>query len=179
MSKAASVPPEGEGPLRPAVPIRVAVVGTGRISPREEALAEELGEALGREGAVVVTGGLGGVMEAVSRGCVRGGGLTIGILPGNQPGAANPWVVLPLATGLGEARNVLVAAVGEVVVAVGGEWGTLSEIALARKAGKDVLVLGEPWISLPLPRTDSPARAACWALERARALRNRGRPVAG
>jgi len=130
-----------------------------------------LGRILGRAGAVVVTGGLGGVMEAASRGCAMEGGFTVGFLPGDNPASANPWVRLPLATGLGEARNVLVVRAGEVVVAVGGEWGTLSEIALARKMGREVAVLGDPSWELPLPRMESPGAAAAWALGRARERR--------
>jgi hypothetical protein len=146
---------------------RVAVVGAGRATPRETSLAEELGGALGEAGAVVVTGGLGGVMEAVSRGCLEAGGLTVGILPGTEAGAANRWVAVPLPTGMGEARNALVVRGGQVVVAVGGSWGTLSEIALARKMGREVALLGTPPADLPLPRMASGREAAEWALGRA------------
>jgi uncharacterized protein (TIGR00725 family) len=113
-------------------------------------------------------------MEAASRGCAEAGGKTVGILPGEDPGAANAWVQLPLATGLGEARNVLVVRAGEVVVAVGGSWGTLSEIALARKMGREVVLLGESSVSLDLPRLEEPAEAAAWALDRVRSRRVRG-----
>jgi uncharacterized protein (TIGR00725 family) len=146
-------------------PARVSVVGAGRASPLEESLARDLGRALGAAGAVVITGGLGGVMEAVSRGCIEGGGETVGLLPGTDPGLANPWVTLPLATGLGEARNALVVRAGEVVLAVGGSWGTLSEIALARKMGRDVALLGDSRWSLPVTRLGSAAEAAAWALD--------------
>jgi uncharacterized protein (TIGR00725 family) len=149
------------------IPFRISVVGAGNPRVEEMEQAEELGRFLGKAGAVVVTGGLGGVMEAVSRGCALEGGFTVGFLPGEDPGSANPWVRLPLATGLGEARNVLVVRAGEAVVAVGGEWGTLSEIALARKMGREVAVLGESSWELPLPRMDSPGAAAAWALRRA------------
>jgi len=155
-------------PGDPGLRVRVSVVGAGTASPEETALAEALGSALGREGAVVVTGGLGGVMAAASRGCAKAGGLTVGFLPGADPGAANPWIQLPLATGLGEARNALVVRAGEVVVAVGGGWGTLSEIALARKMGRKVALLGPSSVDLPLPRMESPGAAAEWALAQAR-----------
>jgi uncharacterized protein (TIGR00725 family) len=146
-------------------PPRVSVVGAGQASALEESLAHDLGRALGAAGAVVVTGGLGGVMEAASRGCIEGGGQTVGLLPGTDPGSANPWVTLPLATGLGEARNALVVRAGEVVVAVGGSWGTLSEIALARKMGRDVALLGHSRWSLPVTSLGSAAEAAAWALD--------------
>lgn len=155
----------GKGPNRQLGPApRIAVIGAGQASPSELELAEELGRALGRAGAVVVTGGLGGVMEAASRGCAEEGGTTIGFLPGVEPGAANPWVAIPLATGLGETRNALVVRAGEVVVAVGGEWGTLSEIALAKKMGRQVALLGNLFCTLPLPRMETGAMAAEWAL---------------
>ncbi len=147
---------------------RVSVVGAGDASPKELALAESLGAALGRAGAIVVTGGLGGVMEAASRGCLEAGGSTVGVLPGTDPGAANPWVEIPLATGLGETRNALVVRIGEAVVAVGGEWGTLSEIALAKKIGREVGLLGDPPCDLQLPRMSTGEEAADWALRVAR-----------
>ena len=145
-------------------PVRISVIGAGDASSSELALAEALGGALGRAGAVVVTGGLGGVMEAASRGCLEAGGLTVGFLPGPDPSQANPWVRIPLATGLGETRNSLVVRAGEAVVAVGGEWGTLSEIALAKKMGREVSVLGDPPCDLPIPRMKTGEEAAEWAL---------------
>jgi len=145
-------------------PVRVSVIGAGDASSSEVALAEALGGALGRAGAVVVTGGLGGVMEAASRGCVEAGGLTVGILPGPDPSQANPWVRVPLATGMGEARNSLVVRAGEAVVAVGGGWGTLSEIALAMKMGREVCLLGHPPCDLSIPRMTTGEEAAEWAL---------------
>ncbi len=149
-------------------PYRIAVIGAGRASPEEEALARAVGAGLADAGAVVVCGGLGGVMEAAARGAFERGGLTVGILPGSDPAAANPGIVLPLATGLGEARNALVVRVAEAVIAVGGEWGTLSEIALARKMDIGVVVLGRPPAQgLDLERASNPLDAVAWALERA------------
>lgn len=157
----------------PRPPIRVAVAGASAASPAEAELAEALGAALARLGAVVICGGLGGVMEAVSRGARSEGGLTVGFLPGASAAAANPWVALPIATGMGEGRNVLVARSGEALIAVGGGWGTLSEVALARKLLLPVAVLG-PWNhpEMPLERFGDPDLAANWAVrtaERARA----------
>jgi len=117
----------------------VAVVGPGEASTTELAAAEAAGAELARRGAVVVCGGLGGVMEAACRGAKGAGGMTVGILPGFDRVAANPFVDFALPTGLGEARNALVARAADGLVAVGGGYGTLSEIALALKAGKRVV----------------------------------------
>ena len=149
-------------------PIRVAVIGAGSASDSEAELARLVGAGLAEAGAVLVCGGLGGVMEAAAQGARERGGLTVGVLPGTDAAAANPFIVLPLATGMGEARNALVVRAAEAVIAVGGEWGTLSEIALARKMGIDVVVLGRPPAQgLDLPRAGTPDEAVQWALERA------------
>jgi hypothetical protein len=153
-------------------PARVAVIGAGSASAEETATAEAVGAALARAGAVVICGGLGGVMEAAARGAAEAGGLTVGILPGSDASGANAWIRLPLATGMGEARNALVVRAAEAVLAIGGEWGTLSEIALARKMGLDVALLGAPPAEgLGLPRFDDATEAAEWALGRARRRR--------
>ena len=117
----------------------IAVIGPGRdASAAELAQAEEAGAAIADGGGVLVSGGLGGVMEAACRGARARGGLTVGLLPGTDREDANGWVVLPLPTGLGEARNALVVRAAQAVVAIGGGWGTLSEIALALRAGVPV-----------------------------------------
>ncbi|MGQ0609388.1 MAG: TIGR00725 family protein [Chloroflexota bacterium] len=103
--------------------------------------AEEIGLELGRAGATVVTGGLGGVMEAASRGARSAGGVTIGILPGADTTEANTFVSIPIATGLGVVRNLVVVTSADVVVAVGGRHGTLSEIGLALRMGRHVVAL--------------------------------------
>jgi uncharacterized protein (TIGR00725 family) len=146
----------------------VAVVGGGTCSPAEIAAAEEVGALLARANAVVVCGGLGGVMEAACRGARREGGLTLGILPGNDRAAANPHVAVAVATGLGELRNGLVIRASDVVVAIGGEFGTLSEIGFALKLGKRVVGLST-W-DLPrrpdaILRAATPQEAARLALE--------------
>ena len=121
----------------------VAVVGAGAgVAPEVLAAAEAVGEGLARRGAVVVCGGLGGVMEAACRGARAAGGTTLGILPGDDRSAANPFVAVAVATGLGELRNGLVVRSADAVVAIAGGHGTLSEIALALKAGKRVVGLG-------------------------------------
>jgi len=119
----------------------VAVVGPGEAGPQQLAVAEQVGGELGRLGAVVVSGGLSGVMEAACRGARQAGGTTLGILPGLDRAAANEFVDVAVATGLGEARNALVVRAADVLIAVGGGFGTLSEIALALKAGKRVIGL--------------------------------------
>lgn len=122
-------------------PVRIAVAGAGAADPELEAVAEEVGRRIAEAGAILLCGGLGGVMEAAARGCAGAGGLTIGILPGTDAAAANPHIRVPLPTGLGEARNVLVAGSGDAVIAIGGGWGTLSEVAMARKVGVPVVLL--------------------------------------
>jgi uncharacterized protein (TIGR00725 family) len=120
----------------------VAVIGAGTAAHDVQVVAEDLGRELATRGAVVVCGGLGGVMEAVCRGAHAAGGRTIGILPGDDRGEANPYVEVAVATGLGEARNVLVVRTADVVIAVGGEYGTLSEIAFALRLGTPVVGIG-------------------------------------
>ena len=113
------------------------------------------------------------MMEAASEGCLRAGGLTVGLLPGPDPEEATAWVSIPLATGLGEARNTLVVGAAECVVAVGGSWGTLSEVSLARRRGVPVGVVGSPLgLDLPLPSFETAADAAEWALQAAGSRRD-------
>jgi uncharacterized protein (TIGR00725 family) len=121
----------------------VGVVGPGRgASAGELADATEMGRLLGRAGAVLVCGGLGGVMAAACEGAAHAGGTTVGLLPGDDRSAANPHLTVALPTGLGELRNGLLVRSCDVVVAIGGSWGTLSEVALARRTGVPVVVLG-------------------------------------
>jgi uncharacterized protein (TIGR00725 family) len=119
----------------------IAVVGAGEADDAQAWLAEEVGAALATAGAVVVTGGLGGVMEAACRGAKSRRGRTLALLPGDDRSAANGWVDLAVPTGMGEMRNALVVRSSDGVIAVGGGYGTLSEIALALKAGKPVVGL--------------------------------------
>lgn len=151
-------------------PLRIAVCGSGQSSdPTLLQAAEEVGRRLAEAGAVLVCGGLGGVMEASARGAAGAGGLTVGILPGRDAGEANPSIRIPLATGLGEGRNVLVVRASDAVIAVGGEWGTLSEVALARKIGVPV-ILFRPGLtaSLELPQAGTEEEAVAGALAMAR-----------
>ncbi len=153
-------------------PVRIAVIGAGEATPEDVACAESVGRLVGERGAVLICGGLGGVMEAAARGCTRAGGLTIGILPGREASGANPWIRLPLATAMGEGRNVLVVRSAEAVIAVGGSWGTLSEIALARKIGRPVILLGTPPAEgLDATLADDAEQAVAWALQEAGDMR--------
>ena len=121
---------------------RVAVIGPSDASDGQLAAAERCGRLLAEAGVVVVTGGLGGVMAAACRGAAGAGGLTVGLLPGRDLADANPWVALPIATGMSEARNALVVATAQAVLAVGLSWGTLSELSLAMATGKPVVAVG-------------------------------------
>jgi uncharacterized protein (TIGR00725 family) len=141
----------------------VAVVGPGEADSDEVAAAERVGAELARRGAVVVCGGLGGVMEAACRGAKEGGGTTVGILPGLDRAVANPFVDVAVATGLGEARNALVVRAADVLIAVGGAYGTLSEIALALKGDKRVIGLGS-WDIDGVEVADGPEQAVASAL---------------
>ncbi len=122
----------------------VAVVGSGTATGDLYEKAREVGKLIAESGATVVCGGLSGVMKAAARGATEAGGTAIGILPDEDRGRANPYLTYSVATGAGQARNLAVVCSGDVVIAVGGEYGTLSEIGLARKVGRPVVVL-EGW----------------------------------
>jgi uncharacterized protein (TIGR00725 family) len=148
---------EGSGPRRheqqggsvevhslPSERVRqVAVIGSSRVELGSETgrLAEEVGRRLAEAGVALVCGGLGGVMEAACRGAVGVGGTAIGIVPGHAIAEANPYCTHVVATGIGHARNLSVVCSGEVVIAIGGEWGTLSEIGFARATDRTVIAL--------------------------------------
>lgn len=152
----------------------IAVIGDGQCDAATAAEAEAVGRALAEAGATVVCGGLGGVMEAVCRGAQMAGGTTIGILPGLDRHAANPYVDIPVVTGMDQARNLIVVRTGQAVIAVGGGYGTLSEIGHALKAGIPVVGLntwelsrhGEPIETAH--RADTPEEAVALAIQLAR-----------
>ncbi len=121
---------------------QIAVIGGGVCSLEVALQAEAVGAELARRAIVVVNGGLGGVMEAVSRGAKREGGLVVGILPGQDFAGGNPWLDTVIPTGMGHARNVLVVASGSAVIALPGEHGTAAEIHLALVLGRPVVALG-------------------------------------
>ncbi len=126
---------------KPERKIVIGVIGSGQCSPQEAALAETVGRELAKRGAILLCGGLSGVMEAACKGAVLESGMTIGILPGDSTSSANNFVQIPIATGLGEARNLLIVKTAQAIIAIGGEYGTLSEIAFALKNGTPVVGL--------------------------------------
>jgi len=119
----------------------IAVCGPGQANDQEVAWAEEVGRLIAQAGTVLVCGGLGGVMDAAARGAESVGGVSVGLLPGEERDEAGPHLTVAVPTGLGEARNALVVRAADAVIAISGEFGTLSEIALALKMGKPVVGL--------------------------------------
>ena len=145
--------------------VYIAVVGPSAATPSEHSLGEEVGRLIAEAGAVLVCGGLGGLMEAAASGCAAAGGRSVGIVPGERS-AANPYLTVAVATGMGEARNALVVRTADAVIAVAGEFGTLSEIALALKMGKPVIGLG----TLELAKDGTPVDAITRAKDPAEAV---------
>jgi uncharacterized protein (TIGR00725 family) len=149
----------------------VAVIGGSAAGPEVAALAYDVGRELARLGAVVVCGGLGGVMEAAARGVQEAGGVSIGILPDPDRLRANPYLTYTIPTNLGHARNMLIAHAADAVIAIDGSYGTISEAAIALKLGKPVVALGTGW-SLPhLMAAETPQDAVSRILD---ALRTTG-----
>jgi len=173
----------GDGTAAPTdgrASVNVSVIGASAAEPELVALGEELGELLAQRGCTVFCGGMSGVMEAVARGVRRGGGVCVGILPTLDRGQAAADLTLSVCTGMGHARNLAVVASGDVVIALGGSWGTLSELGMARAIGREVVLL-ESWSVRPpsseadkvnggegevdgLHRVTSPAEAVSLAL---------------
>ena len=146
----------------------VAVVGSSACTPQEAEWAGAVGRLIAKRGAVLICGGLGGVMEAAARGAKEAGGLTIGILPGNDAADANASIDVALATGMGEMRNALIVRAAQAVIAIGGGWGTLSEVALARRTNTPVVGLHDAFTStVEIHREAQPEAAVAWALEQA------------
>jgi uncharacterized protein (TIGR00725 family) len=151
----------------------IAVIGGGNCNQAEARLAEEVGRELAKRGAILVCGGLGGVMEAACKGAYDEGGTTIGVLPGDNRQAANPYVSIPIVTNMGYARNVAVAKSGQAVIAIGGNYGTLSEISHALQSGVPVIGLGTWTIARngkedkAIIRAESAAEAVAKALKAA------------
>ncbi len=150
----------------------IAVIGGSKCSPEEAELAEEVGQELAKLDAILVCGGMGGVMEAACKGASSQGGVTIGILPGNSRQTANPYVQIPIVTDLGEARNVIVIKSAQAVIAIGGSYGTLSEISHALRAGIPVIGLNTWSLSRngQLDNSIIPAQNAAEAVKRALSL---------
>jgi uncharacterized protein (TIGR00725 family) len=137
----------------------LAVIGAGECDPATAELAREVGRRIAEAGCVLVTGGLGGVMQAASQGACEAGGLVVGILPGEQPSEANPHVGVAIASGMGDARNTILANSADGFVAVGGSYGTLSEIAFALKRAKRVVSLGSWDVDPAVLRAGTPEEA--------------------
>ena len=156
----------------------IGVIGGGEVTPEIAGLAEEVGREIARRGAVLVCGGLGGVMEAACRGAISEGGLTVGILPGENRRAANPYVKIPIVTGTGYARNVAVVKSSQAIIAIDGSYGTLSEIGHALQSGIPVIGL-KTWSLKIDDREDTsiiPAENAKDAVDKAIALINNRYP---
>ncbi len=148
----------------------IAVIGGSQPSPEEAKLAEAVGRELAKQGAILICGGLGGVMEAACKGASSEGGVTVGILPGDNRETANPYVQIPIVTGMGYARNIAVVKSAQAVIAIGGNYGTLSEISHALQSGIPVIGL-KTWALSRNDRSDnsiivvqSPAEAVSKAL---------------
>jgi uncharacterized protein (TIGR00725 family) len=122
--------------------IRIGVIGGSKPDAKSRQVAFEVGRLIAEKGAILICGGLSGVMEAASRGAKQAGGMTMGILPGNSPQDANPYIDIAVATGLGYGRNSLVAMNSDVIIAIDGQYGTLSEIAYGSIYGKKIIGLG-------------------------------------
>jgi uncharacterized protein (TIGR00725 family) len=150
----------------------VAVVGPGQATRAHEQTAEDVGRLLAERGAILLCGGLGGVMAAACRGAAEASGVTVGLLPGADRAAANQWVTVAIPTGLGELRNGLLVRAADAVIAVGGGYGTLSEVALALKADKPVIGLNT-WAIDGVQRVES-AQAAVETVLAAVAKRSPG-----
>jgi uncharacterized protein (TIGR00725 family) len=152
----------------------IAVIGGSDCTPEEARLAEEVGRGLARNGAVLICGGLGGIMEAACKGASAEGGLTVGILPGGNRQTANPYVNIPIVTNLGEARNVIVVKSAEAIIAIGGGYGTLSELGHALRNGTPVIGLNT-WSLSRNERPDNsivPARNPADAVKKALGMIN-------
>ena len=146
------------------VKMQVGVIGGGVCDNKTEMIAEEIGRELALHGVTLICGGLGGVMEASARGAKRQGGSTIGILPGNSREDANRYIDFQIVTNMGHARNAIIAASADALIAVGGEYGTLSEIAIALKMGKRVVVIESKWDIEGIIKATDPKEAVDLAL---------------
>ncbi len=145
-------------------PIYVAVIGGGEVRAEVAALAREVGRQVARRGAVLLCGGLGGVMAAAAQGAQEAGGVSVGILPDGDRRRANPYLTYAVATNLGHARNMIIAHSADALIAVDGSFGTISEAAIALKLGKPVIALEVSWDLPGLRRASNPQEAVEMAL---------------
>jgi uncharacterized protein (TIGR00725 family) len=146
-------------------PVYIAVIGGSEISPETAGLAREVGREVAARGAVLLNGGLGGVMAAAAQGAREAGGVSLGILPDGNRRRANPYLTYTIATNLGHARNVLIAHSADALIAVDGSYGTISEAAIALKLGKPVIALDVAWDLPGLRRAATAAEAVALAWE--------------
>ncbi len=151
--------------------LRIGVIGSHECGPEVADAARRVGRLIAESGAVLVCGGLGGVMQAAAEGAREAGGLTVGLLPGDDPRTANPGIVIAIPTGLGDARNAVVAHAAEAAIAVAGSWGTLSEAALCLRNGVPLIRLMSELPPLPCPEADTAEAAVEWSLDQARRRR--------
>lgn len=153
-------------------PLRIGVIGAGTADEAEQAVAHAVGAAIARAEAVAVCGGLGGIMRAAADGAASENGVVVGLLPGVSADDAAPGVSIPIPTGMGEARNVIVARAAEAVIAIAGEWGTLTEAAFCMKFGTPVIGLRTDLPEAVLTeRAEDPLAAVARAVELAQAAR--------
>ena len=146
----------------------IGVIGTSEASNEEYKTAEEVGREIARRKGILVCGGLGGVMEASCRGAKSEGGLTIGIIPGSSKKEANPYVDIPIVTGISEARNIIVVRSSNAIIAIGGSFGTLSEIAFALKLEIPVVGINTWEVSTNIKKATTPKEAVDLAFSLAR-----------
>lgn len=146
-------------PVKAEARKQIGVIGAGACCSEVRALAERVGREIAKRGAVLLCGGLGGVMEAAAYGAKQEGGITLGILPGALREEANFWIDIAVVSGMGHARNALIAQSSDALIAVNGEYGTLSEIALGLKMGKPVVVVEPGWKIEGVHRVKSPEEA--------------------
>ncbi len=149
--------------------IQIGVIGAGSCNNEMEGIAEEVGREIAKEGAILICGGLGGVMEASARGAKAEGGVTVGILPGFDPSSANPFIDIKIVTGMSHARNILIVRSSDALIAVSGGYGTLSEIAIALKLNKPVIGLKTWNVSSTIVQARNPKEAVKTVTERLKA----------
>lgn len=148
-------------------PLRIGVVGSGECDGGIAEVARRVGGLIAEAGAVLVCGGLGGVMEAAATGARDAGGITVGILPGDDPKEANPGIVIAVPTGMGDARNAILVRACDAVIGIAGGWGTLSEAAFCLKNEVPLIRLESSLPDLPTPEAESAEAAVAWAIEQA------------
>ena len=148
----------------------IAVIGTGEPSPKTQKIAEEVGAEVARKGAILINGGLGGVMEASAKGAKRCGGTTIGILPGIYTSDSNPYIDIALPAGIGDMRNIMIVRSANAIIAINGSYGTLSELAIALKLGKPVVGIDTWDVSEDIIKVNTPIEAVSKAINAIRGV---------